>query len=136
MDRDVIESKLESLRRCLKRIKEKTPSNSEILKKDPDLQDIIIINLERAVQVSVDIACHIISEGDNKTPETMSDSFLELEEMKIIDDCLAEKMAKSVGFRNIAVHSYQDIDFDIVFKIATKHIVDFENFAKAIVKII
>lgn len=51
MDREVIEQKLESLRRCLQRIKEKSPPSPETLAGDPDLQDILTLNLTRAVQL-------------------------------------------------------------------------------------
>ena len=50
MDRDLIEAKLESLRRCVRRIEAKTPAGPEALHEDLDLQDIIVLNLERAVQ--------------------------------------------------------------------------------------
>jgi hypothetical protein len=56
MDREVIEHKLESLRRCLQRIAEKCPSNPDKLGQDPDLQDIVTLNLSRAVQLCVDLA--------------------------------------------------------------------------------
>jgi len=45
MDRKVIEQKLESLCRCLKRIEAKCPANAEILAADFDLQDILALNL-------------------------------------------------------------------------------------------
>ena len=51
MDREVIEHKLESLRRCLQRVAEKCPSNPDKLGQDPDLQDIVTLNLSRAVQL-------------------------------------------------------------------------------------
>ncbi|HWV46365.1 MAG TPA: hypothetical protein VN039_10185 [Nitrospira sp.] len=45
MDRDLVETKLESLRRCVQRIAEKTPSSVDQLIRDPDAQDIIALNL-------------------------------------------------------------------------------------------
>jgi len=51
MDRDVIEQKLEFLRRCLQRVAEKCPANPDTLGQDPDLQDIVTLNLSRAVQL-------------------------------------------------------------------------------------
>jgi hypothetical protein len=56
MDREVIEHKLESLRRCLQRVEEKCPSDPDRLSRDPDLQDIVTLNLSRAVQLCVDPA--------------------------------------------------------------------------------
>jgi hypothetical protein len=56
MGRDLIEAKLESLRRCVERIAAKTPSSADQLTRDPDLQDIIALNLQRCVQLCVDLA--------------------------------------------------------------------------------
>jgi hypothetical protein len=47
MDREVIEQKLESLRRCLQRVAEKCPVDPVVLSRDPDLQDIVTLNLSR-----------------------------------------------------------------------------------------
>jgi hypothetical protein len=51
MDREVIEQKLESLRRGLQRVAEKCPSDPDMLGRDPDHQDIVTLNLTRAVQL-------------------------------------------------------------------------------------
>ena len=77
MDRKVIEIKLVSLQRCLERIRQKTPDKAEVLASDYDLQDIVILNLQRAVQISVDIAIHILS-AKFKIPSSMAESFLSL----------------------------------------------------------
>jgi len=37
-----------------------------------------------------------------------------------------------VGFRNLAVHHYDAIDWAIVFTIATYHPSDFDSFAQAV----
>ena len=61
MDREVIEQKLESLRRCLQRIETKCPADVALLINDMDLQDIVALNLSREVQLSVDIGAHLIA---------------------------------------------------------------------------
>ncbi|MGS1013646.1 HepT-like ribonuclease domain-containing protein [Rhodanobacter sp. UC4450_H17] len=43
-----------------------------------------------------------------------------------------KKSDVAVGFRNIAVHSYNAIDWAIVHAIATCHLGDFEDFARLI----
>ncbi len=78
MDKEIISAKLESLRRCIKRIKDKTPANAAVLLEDNDIQDIISVNLERAVQLCVDIASHIIAESEMPAPATMAESFEQL----------------------------------------------------------
>lgn len=132
MDRDVVLKKLESLRRCVKRIQDKTPTTYEELVDDYDLQDIITINLERSVQQCVDIGLHIISDLENPAPETMSQTFKALERASCLSPDVAERMTKAVGFRNTAVHAYQEIDWQIVYAIITKHLDDFREFARQI----
>lgn len=55
MDTVVLVEKLESLRRCIRRIEAKKPDNADQLKQDIDLQDILVLNLTRAILLSVDI---------------------------------------------------------------------------------
>ena len=59
MDREVVEQKLESLRRCVGRIEAKSPADAQMLVADIDLQDIVSLNLSRAVQVCVDIGASL-----------------------------------------------------------------------------
>ena len=42
-------------------------------------------------------------------------------------------MKKAVGFRNIAVHNYEAIDWQIAHIIATRHMLDFTAFAAAVI---
>ncbi|MBN8726451.1 MAG: hypothetical protein J0H15_01940 [Xanthomonadales bacterium] len=53
MDPLIVARKLDSLQRCLQRVREKCPENPAHLAADPDLQDIVVLNLSRAVQLCV-----------------------------------------------------------------------------------
>lgn len=133
MDREVIEQKLESLRRCLQRIEEKCPSSAEILAGDVDLQDIVALNLSRAVQLCVDIGAHIVANKNSIPPATMGQTFDILAELGIVPPELAVRMKNAVGFRNIAVHNYEAINWQIVHAIATRHLGDFKGFSRAVI---
>ncbi len=132
MDRQIILDKLSSLKRCVERIESKVPETCAALRADLDLQDIISLNLQRAVQVCVDIAAHINAGLDTRPPSSMTDSFDNLNRAGILSDSLCTRMKKSVGYRNIAVHEYSTINWDVVFSVATKNINDFREFAKCI----
>ncbi|MBF0363330.1 MAG: DUF86 domain-containing protein [Oligoflexia bacterium] len=132
INRDLLNNKLESLRRILERINSKIPKSEELLLSDIDVQDVIILNLQRAVQQAVDIACHILSSLEVQAPSSMSESFLLLERAQIISKEVANVMTKTVGFRNIAIHEYQEIDWMIVYKIITKHLSDFKSYMREI----
>ena len=132
MDREVIQAKLESLRRCVQRIRDKTPASAQIFLDDFDLQDIISVNLERAVQLCVDIAAHLIADSEEATPTTMAVGFDTLHKLDIIPAELALRLKKAVGFRNISVHAYQEIDWEIVYAIITSRLDDFSALAKRV----
>jgi uncharacterized protein YutE (UPF0331/DUF86 family) len=130
MNPDVINRKLESLRRCVARIRSKMPLTQDDLQTDYDLQDIVSVNLERAVQTCVDIAAHVISETDASPPDTMTESFSRLAALELLPPQLAERMRKAVGLRNILVHHYTNIDWTIIYEVITHHLNDFVWFAQ------
>jgi len=132
MDKDVINRKLESLRRCVARITSKMPITPDELRSNYDLQDIIALNLERAVQTCVDMAAHVISQTEVPPPSTMAEGFERLAELQVISPQLAASMQKAVAFQNILVHNYTDINWDIVADIVTHRLTDFVQFARAI----
>lgn len=135
MDKRVVTAKLESMRRCLARVELKCPKSAQQLKDDVDLQDILSVNLERAVQIAVDLAVHALAARNVTAPKTMAEAFLVLQSLGLLSHPCALHMSKAVGFRNIAVHEYESIDWDIVFAIATRHLDDFRKFAAEILAI-
>ena len=62
----------------------------------------------------------------------MGQTFDLLAQAGVLTAPLANRMKKAVGFRNIAVHNYETINWHIVHSIAGKHLVDFSEFAKAV----
>ncbi len=136
MDREVVDQKLESLRRCLLRLETKCPLESSILIADIDLQDIISLNLCRAVQICVDISAHLIAGLEISPPGTMGETFDLLAQEGILKNGLATNLKKAVGFRNIAVHNYETINWLIVYSIVKNNLRDFNEFAKVVAVIL
>jgi uncharacterized protein YutE (UPF0331/DUF86 family) len=134
MENDVILRKMDSLRRCLKRLEDKVPENWDGIQSDYDLQDILSINLERAVQLSVDIGLQVFVMLSVKPPESMADVFSSLQSLRIVSPELAENLRRAVGFRNIAVHEYEEINWNIVRSICTEYLDDFYYFIKAVLQ--
>jgi uncharacterized protein YutE (UPF0331/DUF86 family) len=133
MAEQLIEQKLESLRRCVGRVQERIPATSEALAEDPDSQDIVALNLTRAIQLCVDIASHWVSHHPElPAPQNMGESFELLARAGVIDPELATQLRHSVGFRNIMVHAYEEVDWRIVHAIGTEHLDQFRQFARHI----
>lgn len=128
MDQLVVERKIESLRKCITRVEQRCPATLDELRTDLDAQDVLVLNLTRSVQLCVDISMHILSTLNQPVPETMGQTFTELAAAAVIDKELAEKLCKAVGFRNIAVHNYEEINWAIVFAIARNKLDNFKQF--------
>ena len=136
MPSPIIVQKLDSVARCIERIEAKRPGSIEVLRGNADIQDILMLNLERLVQLCVDIAGILITEkGLKPVPATMAEAFVVLAQNGLIDNALRDRLVKAVGFRNIAVHEYDKINWEIVFKIVTRHIDEFKAFARLLEKL-
>jgi uncharacterized protein YutE (UPF0331/DUF86 family) len=132
-DRDLLDAKVESIERCLKRIEERTPATPEALEADYDAQDIISVNLQRAVQLSVDLASHLITTRGWPAPDTMGAAFTTLEREGILDADLADRLRRAVGFRNVSVHEYEEVDWRRVYSMVTERLGDFRDYAERVV---
>lgn len=109
MDREVIEQKLESLRRCVQLIQEKCPDSADTQGHDFDLQD----SLSRAIQLCVDIGAHIFAGKNVSPPVTMGKTFEVFSELAMISAEPSLRMKHADGFRNVAVHNYETINWQV-----------------------
>lgn len=71
MDQIVLAEKLEALRKCVRRLEDRRVSSPEALREDVDRQDILTLNLTRAVQLCVDMAMHVLAASEEPIPATM-----------------------------------------------------------------
>lgn len=131
MKSDVILNKINIIERCIKRIHEEYDQNPKNLE-NYTKQDSIILNLQRACEASIDLAMHIVAVKKLGLPQQSRDAFTLLEAEGIIPSSLSDKMKAMVGFRNIAVHDYQEINLVILQKILDNHLVDFFEYTKTI----
>ncbi len=133
IDKDVIYEKINNIQNCLQRIY-KTLSNDPERLEDFDVQDIVTLNLQRAVQLTIDLASHVVRAKSLGMPQTLKENFQLLYQNKLIGREVKEKMEHMVGFRNIAVHDYEAIDPKILKSIVQHHLKDFEEFYAAILE--
>jgi uncharacterized protein YutE (UPF0331/DUF86 family) len=127
MPDDVLLNKGQIIRRCIARIHEEyagKPTNLENLTK----QDSIALNLQRACEAGIDLAMHLVAQRNLGVPQTSRDAFNLLETSGILASKTAKQMRAMVGFRNIAIHEYQQLDTSILQQIIENHLVDFEQF--------
>ncbi len=129
---DVVLNKIQTIERCLKRIREEYVGYEDTFEENHTKQDSVILNLERASQASIDIATHIVKSKNLGLPNTSRELFDMLLEANIISKDICKQMQGMVGFRNIAVHDYQNLNIEIVVAIVEKHLGDFEGFVREV----
>jgi uncharacterized protein YutE (UPF0331/DUF86 family) len=130
-DKDVVLAKVATIQKCLERIRDVTSLDPASLD-DINRQDIFVLNLQRAIQASIDLASHIVASEGLGLPETVRDNFTLLRDKNVIDPETALKMQKMTGFRNIAIHNYQALNLDILKSILTGNLKDLEDFYTAV----
>ena len=88
--------------------------------------------LQIAIQGALDVASHIVSDNRLGEPRTNRDVFELLTQAGWFDATLCDALARMVGFRNILVHGYDDVDLDVVRDVLEHRLVDLESFVAAI----
>lgn len=132
VDKDVVYEKVKQIQNCLRRIHERTHGDPATLH-DIDTQDIVVLNLQRAVQSCIDLAAHVIADEGLGLPSELKEHFVLLERAQVIDQPLSECLQKMVGFRNIAVHDYAAINVEVLKSVlVNKRLQDLEHFYTAI----
>lgn len=123
VDRDVVTARIATIDRCLRRIEETRAGRSAVLL-PIEVEDIVLLNLQRAVQAAIDLATHVVTTEGYGLPDSLAASFSLLEGQGILDPDLAERLRRMVGFRNVAIHNYRALDLRIVEAIVTRHLGD------------
>ncbi len=122
---DVALNKKESIERCIRQIRAyyeipaDKPFEADFMK-----QDAIAANLQRAAEQTIDLANHAIRKGKLGLPKDSRDSFDILAMANLISADLAKKLKGMVGFRNVLVHDYRELNLNIMKDVIEHHLDD------------
>ena len=109
---DILLNKAAIIERCIRRIREEAAA-APAFDSFTHL-DALTLNIERACQAAIDMAMHIVAERHLGVPQSMADAFGLLQRAAIIDPGLAASLQGMVGFRNVAVHQYEQMDMNVL----------------------
>lgn len=131
---NILTNKAASLERCLKRIHDEYTGFEHELMTNFTKQDSLVLNLERSCQICIDMALVVIKSQHWGVPQNTRDVFVLLCDQKVLDKELSSRLQKMVGFRNIAVHEYQNLNLDIIRNIVETRLDDFIAFSRILIK--
>jgi uncharacterized protein YutE (UPF0331/DUF86 family) len=80
--------------------------------------DAMTLNLERACQAAIDWAMYLVAREHLGMPQNSADAFRLLFQAGLISEASRSAMSAMTGFRNVAVHEYQELDLSVLRKIA------------------
>ena len=128
---DVLIAKKSSLERCVAQVARYRALQTGIpFEQDILLQDAISMNIQRACELAIDMANILIRSRKLGIPQSSRESFEILARERLISTDLATKMMNMVGFRNVLVHRYQDLDPAILLSVIQSGLFDLIDFAQ------
>jgi uncharacterized protein YutE (UPF0331/DUF86 family) len=131
---DVLLNKAQIIERGRLRAREEYFKDTTSFASDFTRQDAAVLNLQRACEAALDMAQHLIASQSLGVAQSAKDSFAMLEQARIIDKPLSNSLQSMVGFRNIAVHDYRELNLEIVIHIITHNIDDVLTFSSTVLK--
>jgi len=129
MPDDVALNKLAIIERCLRRVAEEYQGQPARLE-NFTVQDSIVLNVQRACEAAIDMAMHVVAKRRLGVPQDARSAFELLAVERVIDRELAERMKLMVGFRNIAIHEYQQLQNGILQRILEERLADLPRLAR------
>ena len=129
---DVLINKAATIERCVQRVREEYFSEPATFATNFTRQDAAILNIQRACEATLDMGQHLIRRDRLGVPQSARDVFALLARAGRIEPALAEGLQRMVGFRNIAVHDYQELLLPITVSVITEHLDEFLRFTAAI----
>ncbi len=131
---EVLLGKAEIIERCLQRIETEYRGSESELETNFTKQDSILLNIQRMCEASIDAAMHMVRLHALGIPKDSRQAFTMLVKANLLDPQLGKHLEAMVGFRNITVHNYTEINMDIVRSILNERLVDMKTFARLLIK--
>ena len=127
---NVVLNKAATMERCIRRVLEEYQGFEKEFSNNFTKQDSVILNLERLCQAAIDLAAHLVRTNKFGIPQDNRELFQLLEQNRLISKKLSRNLQAMVGFSNLAVHDYQELNLDIVQGIIKNNLIDFQEFSK------
>ncbi len=130
VEREILMEKATTIDRCLERIAQvRKQEGLERL----DVEEIVLLNLQRAIQAALDMAQHVVTSERWGIPDSLAGTFDILGQRGVLPPELAARLRGMIGFRNVIVHEYRELDPRILERVLAKHLDDLRGFVKHVV---
>lgn len=128
-------AKVASIQRSIRRAREEFTAAGSQFAVDLTRQDAAVLNVLRACETSIDLAQTLVRERSLGVPTSNRDVFRLLADAGLLPDDLSAHLQRMVGFRNVAVHRYRELDLAILANVITRGLDDLLDFSERVAKI-
>jgi uncharacterized protein YutE (UPF0331/DUF86 family) len=136
VDRDVLSSRLSALEGYLAELRPFCQRSREEFVREPALHHLAERFLHLACECVLDIAQHLISDQGYRQPANYKDAIEVLREEGVLDAGLAERLKRWMGFRNLLVHIYLEIDHGKSYDAIREDLGDLQEFAAVMARLL
>lgn len=132
VDTNLLLRRLAVIRHCVDRLKGRQHLSLKHFLEDPDAQDIVVHNLQIAVQAAVDAGAHIVTDQGWELPGSSVGTFEVLARHGVLPSELAQRLRKATQLRNLLVHVYDEIRFETIYSTYQNNLGDLEHFCESV----
>ena len=132
-EESVLEARLKLLAEYISDLQDMQRVSLEEYQENKLIRKAVERTLHTAIEACLDIGHHIIAKEGFRSPQVNKDVFIVLSEEDVIPHELVSQLVDMARFRNILVHEYTRLDDSIVYGILKRRVIDFDEFARAIV---
>lgn len=125
---DKITRLVSEMRKAINRLKSLATLDKKSFLDDPDKIGSAKYHFVVAIESSIDICNHIISQNGYRAPEDYADTFQVLGEQGVYDKDFLKALKDMARFRNRLTHLYWEVDNDQVYEILQSRLIDFKTF--------
>ena len=132
LNEGLIQKRCQDIEDSLKRLEKIKEVDKDEFLKNRDLQDIASYRLLVAIESALSLCYHVSAKKLKKAPGDYVECFTILADDEIIPLDLSEKLQKMARFRNMLVHMYWKIEYEVIFDILQDSLDDLRQFSHAI----
>lgn len=136
VDQEKLSSRLGALESYLVELRSFRGTSREEFVHEPALHHLAERYLHLACECVLDIAHHVIADQGYREATSYKNAIEVLGEEGLIDDDLVAPLKEWIGFRNILVHFYIDIDHGRSYDAINQDLGDLERFASCLSRLL
>ena len=133
---DIVLGKKERIDECVQRIRTYMADSSERDFFDDSLRlDAVEFNILRIIELCIDLANHVVKVRKLGIPKESRASFSMLAREGLIPKELSKLLEGMVGFRNVLIHDYRELDIEVMKDVIEHRLDDLVVFTVCVMEI-